>query len=646
MFGHLVIKEWKERWTLLVFGVGGVLAGFAIAAWAWPRVREAPAYLLGAMYLIFFPVFGALLGATGFEAEFRNGAWAYLLSRPVKRTTIWLAKFLALLSILVFVGLLSFGLVSASAKLKAAASTLTAPGLGGANDPLISMLVVGFGLSLLTFALAFAMSILTERAITVTAVALFLGFAVYGGWLYGFAAASELLVSRFQPALIWVGLILTGLVALGASFETFRKADFSQPRRKAGFFWRRAGLLFVPVLVSIVLVAVWPPGRGRWLWIECADEGHAYLHTHRGYFVYSAENDQVQRLRLPVVGRYISLASARAGKLLGWEASRRSHFLFIARADGSEKVFLTGPKAKDPQLRELPAIAWGGALLSPDGRTAVFSTWPRRRSSRETNPNELWLVSDQGDVLKHSDVVLPEFSPEDYGHLSVQLAGWPEGANLVLFNLRYWSREKEKPDHIAAWDVDKNELRVLAEDATLNLAYRSAPEEIIPVRRRSADGTGWTFSLLNLGTGSLTDVWTETNVVTQLASVRYMAAWNPDMKKLAFSVLRDNPPICVLGIFSWLDQNVIRQRDLNTKEVAYWDLAWTPDGGELVMRNMSRKGLEFFSGDLEPIRFVAFPEGEIFHGLRVVGEKLIVQDWSAYRIWRLDLTTEQWKRVF
>ena len=643
MFGHLVIKEWKERWTLAVFGVGGVLAGFAIAAWAWSRVREAPAYLLGAMYLIFFPVFGALLGATGFEAEFRNGAWAYLLSRPVKRTTIWLAKFLALLSILVFVGLLSFGLVSASAKLKAAASTLTAPGLGGGNDPLISMLVVGFGLSLLTFALAFAMSLLTERAITVTAVSLFLGFAVYGGWLYGFAAASGLLLSRFQPGLIWVGLILSGLVPLVASLETFRKADFSQPRRKAGFFWRRAGVLFLLAVVVVALVAVWPPVRGRWISLECTDAGNLYFNTSKGSFVYSAAKDRTERLRLPVVGRYIHIASARAGKLAGFEATRRGESFFIARTDGSEKVALTGPKAKDPRLKDIP---FSSPLLSPDGRAVAFSSFPRLRSSRKTPTPELWLVSDQGELLKHTAVVLPEFSPEDYSHLYVYLAGWPQGTNLVLFNLHSSSRETEKPNYIMAWDIDQNEMRILARSAMLGLSYRSTPDDIIPARRRSADGTGWTLSLLSLGTAFLTDIWTETNLVAEFASVRYVTGLSPDGQKLSFLVDRDNPPRCVLGIYGWPEQKIISQRDLSRKDIRYTELAWTPDGREVVIRNLGRKGLEFFDEKLEPTRFVTYPEGRDFYGLKAVGDKLLISDFRADRLWRLDLKTEQWKRVY
>jgi Tol biopolymer transport system component len=646
MFGHLVIKEWKERWTLVAFGVV-VLTGFAIACVAFADEREAPGILLGAMSLVFLPVFGALLGATGFEAEFRNGAWAYLLSRPVKRTAIWLAKFLALISILVFVGLLSFGLVSASAKLKAAASTLTAPGLGGANDPLISMLVVGFGLSLLTFALAFAMSLLTERAITVTAASLFLGFVIYGGWLYGFVALSELLLSRFRPALIWVGLILTGLVALFASLETFRKADFSQPRRKAGFFWRRAGIFFIPVLVGLAIAAVWPPGRGRWITPGCTDQGHVYFNTHKGSYVYFATEDRTEKLDLRVTGRDVHLASARGGRLAGIGLSGRRSALFIARTDGTDKVLVTGPNANDARLKDKNLSAYWGTILSPDGRAVAFSTWPQRSKSGETTPPMLWLVNEEGVVLKNKALVFPELSPREY--FNVYLVGWPEGTNLVLFNLRCSSRDRKESDYyIMAWDVGQNELRSLVKDSILSFGYRKTVEKKVAFRSRSSDGKESRLSVLNLETALITDIWTEPHPGAELTSARFVTAWSPDGQKLAFVVERDGPAAAfgTLGIYGWREQEVIKQRELSLKEIRHCELNWTPDGRQVIVRNAGRNGLEFFAENLEPTRFVAFPRGENFYGLTAVGDRLLVEDSKLNRLWRLDLKTEQWKRVF
>ena len=96
MFIALYIKEWREKSLLFVFELS-VLALLLGAQFAVPK-KDLREWLVYAVLLLFFPVASVLLGASGFEAEYRQGAWAYLFSRPVSRTSIWLAKLGAVVS--------------------------------------------------------------------------------------------------------------------------------------------------------------------------------------------------------------------------------------------------------------------------------------------------------------------------------------------------------------------------------------------------------------------------------------------------------------------------------------------------------------------------------------------------------------------
>jgi len=196
------------------------------------------------------------------------------------------------------------------------------------------------------------------------------------------------------------------------------------------------------------------------------------------------------------------------------------------------------------------------------------------------------------------------------------------------------------------WDTDRNDLGVVAQDISLAPSHRPISGEILAVRRRSGDGTGWTLSLLDVKSASLTDIWTETNLEAEATGAHYTAVWSPDGQRLAFLVDRDNRPSVILGIYSWAEQKVISRRDLNRQDVRFTELIWTPDGREVVIRNRGRKGLEFFNVNLEPTHFASYPEGARFYGLNVVGDKLLTYDERNHRLWRLDLKTEQWRCIF
>jgi ABC-type transport system involved in multi-copper enzyme maturation permease subunit len=86
MFEKIFRREWKDKLDLLIFACAGILLHI-LAFLLLPGKKDLLDILTGAMTVIFLPFIGLLLGAGGFAAEFKDDAWAYLFSRPVRRST-------------------------------------------------------------------------------------------------------------------------------------------------------------------------------------------------------------------------------------------------------------------------------------------------------------------------------------------------------------------------------------------------------------------------------------------------------------------------------------------------------------------------------------------------------------------------------
>src|SRR4030042_5745444 len=156
MFGKIFIKEWRDNLALFALGVIVLLGVLGLHL---GHQDKAALFTLGAFLMFVLPGLAFLIGASGFQNEFKNNSWTYLFSRPVAKPCIWTAKYVSQLSILaVLVGLW-------------AALRLLAPGLGrllGQLDwPADHLSIGSAGLFLpaavLVFTAAFSMSFLSDR---------------------------------------------------------------------------------------------------------------------------------------------------------------------------------------------------------------------------------------------------------------------------------------------------------------------------------------------------------------------------------------------------------------------------------------------------------------------------------------------------
>ena len=91
------MKEWKEN--ILIFLLA-ILMMAAMIILNLTRQEEMTLYSSGMFLLLFLPLAAMLIGSGGFYTEQKDKAWIYLFSRPVKKESIWIYKYVSQLSVL------------------------------------------------------------------------------------------------------------------------------------------------------------------------------------------------------------------------------------------------------------------------------------------------------------------------------------------------------------------------------------------------------------------------------------------------------------------------------------------------------------------------------------------------------------------
>ena len=81
MFGKVFLKEWREN--ILVFGLA-IFMIIALVVLSLSEMRELTLNFSAMFLLLFLPFAALLIGSGGFFSEFKDNAWVYLFSRPMR----------------------------------------------------------------------------------------------------------------------------------------------------------------------------------------------------------------------------------------------------------------------------------------------------------------------------------------------------------------------------------------------------------------------------------------------------------------------------------------------------------------------------------------------------------------------------------
>jgi Tol biopolymer transport system component len=653
MFTVLFVKEWREK-ALAFFFELGILALLLGAQFLVREKRDIQEWLIYAVLLLFFPFAGLILGTAGFEAEYRQGAWTYLFSRPMGRISIWLTKFAALLSMFAALWLV---FIAAWAVFPWTRELVAGPRLflnyaAESGFPLWSV-----GLSAFFLVVSFSLSPLHGRQFNVLFVAVALGLLFP-------AAARLVLVSRAGGFLAWLdpsralaafvlSLVLIALAFAAASILTLVRSDFSQPRRQAASFVR----WFTPLLVvAVAVTAVWvrfaPAPGDRYLFPIGSLPGAPCYVTERGVFKYSAPKDRIVWLTRTREANFFTPLIA-GGKIVYTAfriKSRADVFeeLWVADADGRGRKCLLGQGPGGNVWPQEVPIA--DLSVSPDGRRiAILAASPPDR--RPPRPRRLlWIINADGsgfEELPDSAGLFGDSSERAYFHV----AAWAkQGGALVL-----WKRGFQRPPTSSLWlyDLENRTARLIHDNTTLP-SYRSS---LSPGGDRLAikywkDSEGpWTLGILDLESLALTDLGdgeaVETDYLTQVA-------WSPKGDRLAYLVREARPEgsgAYVLRVFSLDDGRVVAEKEMTQAEGTANLLrpVWAADGSALVVFDRDAGSIRILSQELRDVDRITPPRAiRPYATIEAVDHRILVEDDlnDPNILWRVDLKTKRWKRLY
>ena len=629
MFKKLFFREIKEKLGLAL--LAAVLLTLMVPAFLLLGLDlQVRAILSVAVVIGLPPILALFLGLGAFEEEHKDGAWAFLFSRPVKKETIWLAKYAGLLVLLILVSLLVI------------IEIRFLPGLG---EIMAGFMIFGWSLSLLfllsflIFNIAFFLSFLSDRRFLL--VFLVLGtLAVLAVLSLKVYVTANMAWIQGNPALF---LVLPAFGFAAASLLAFRKADFTQPSKNT----RRFLAFGIPfVVLAFLLSAGWTLAPLKIGFLAQKDYGFPQD---------SSDLDSAYFWS----GTKLERFDGSKGELLKVFEGRRNDDLYRNVFVGKDRILFIRevlkfwalrprilrqelwtqrPGEKKVRLIEdltrmdtsVSISEFSNPQLSRDGRRISLLS----SSGYHSEPGSLWILSEDG---KNTE----RYSLPDKGYFTGHC--WA-GNDRFLFVLAYPPK----------WPSDKTNLwRLSLDDGRWTLVSDTLLNAWFIYRLMSPDGSRVAFFEKKTGVSGRETALNVCDAATlQKHEIKRWKgkqdfSWSPDGERLAVLENRD-----ILTVYSAADGSETCRRPvkLDSGEKAHGVLWWTEDGRKIVYGDFhgSKSLLHIFSADLGEEKLVNPPweaPASPYFTLWGAGSHLLLGGSSRRILWTYNLNTDSWKKI-
>jgi len=632
MLRRMIVKEWKEKFGLVIFALVGLLL-FSLASFGYSKDQETLDILVSTLLFIFLPAFSLLLGASGFSSEFQDGAWAYLFSRPVRKWQVWLAKYVSLLTVLYTVVILFGFLVSFHPALKSVSLSFSFSLLGDMPHSLLLYL-----LPLLFFTTAFSLSVVSDKPFNVVfltalfwmalsmAMTRIIGPLLYRGGLYPAVGAIPIVFVLFPASF-----------AL-ASLMTLNRADFSQPRSRAWSFTKSAAIIFPAfiVLFALFTFGVWKARHEHYFYDIEARADAFYFATDKGVFKFDAVSGRTEKIArfFTMWGQICQGGDKVAFATYPFSGKRRGSMeVRIVKTDGTDEKTLVETGDKESPLY---GSSFHPICMAPEGDRVVFFADNVPWSTAQ----ELWVINSDGSGLKGYDLGNPDIAYciriwiGNAGQSAFLLCsmiiepggdGGRAGVILLMVNLQSGQVETIADQIRKAYVVNMSNGEVITTAGLI--AYvrfeESLSREILTV--------------LDPRTLEKRQVFPEDSVNG--------FRWNAAGDELAFLTAGSK-----LGIYSVAENRVVKMAELKSYDFRWRSqaFAWAKDN-LLILRKLEGEvsSLCLLDTNLKERKTIRLPFASSYpRQIWSAGNYAIVEDFERHQLWGVDLDNEKWIRVY
>jgi ABC-type transport system involved in multi-copper enzyme maturation permease subunit len=624
-------REWKEKLDLLIFALAGI-ALYLVAFAYFSQKKDLLDILTGAVTLIFLPFIGLLLGSSGFAAEFKGDAWAYLFSRPVKKSTIWLTKYFALLTVLAAV--LIFFAIAARIM----------PGLGatiaefdlrnldiGLNQS-VSFMSLGFMLAWILLTISFSLSSLSEKQYAV----IFLTCLIWAALEFGlFQFLLFVLTPMIGYRARFIGLVsfplLIPLSFALASFLSFGRTDFSQPRRKIRNFVK----LELPFLAAaLVLGSFWTAAsavreRAPRISNLQVQGAKVYFATPKKIFSFDPERNRLQalvRVRQPWMNMSIGGHKLAFVKYSLDFKYRESNELWVMNTDG------TGVESLRVTSREGSPFSDASFLfpveVSPDGGRVAFAT-----KDNDKRPVQ-WLlgcVNTDGTGLKSYSLDMPDV-------YWVRFVGWTPDLQDLLILVSPDVRAPDRGSRLVRFNLNTGATEIVAEHIMRPTGGQLSRDRLIAFISRDDIEAKQVLTLLDIENREKREIYRASSIDG--------SKWSEDGSRLAFLAEKHT-----LGIYSLAEKKITAVREFSGVDFNFPGLSidWILGGDGLALGEFrEEKGyLDVLNPDLSLKKTIPFPfTADQESMLLGIDESVIVRQGGKAQLWLVDLNTERWRKIY
>lgn len=621
MFGKIFLKEWREN--ILIFSLA-ILMILGLIVLNLSSQKELTLYFSGMFLMLFLPFSALIIGSGGFYSEFKDNAWEYLFSRPIRKEKIWIYKYISLMSILLSIFLVFF---------------LTKHFLPGLNETLkdfdvhsefsglfsFSLYVI---LPLFAFTISFSLSILYEKQFIIILTSIIIGTAL--GFLYlkylVFLWMTYFYTRGFKSFVLFIALSF-----IIASILTLMKCDFPQTGKKILTFSKYAVIfLVVSFFLGTAYVTkgkMFSPSKEFYPYFSYKHQGDVYLSsfTH-GIFKYDSKQDKLEKLSKKSRFAYYRF-SARGKKIVFIKETRRKNIwhddLWTMNTDGSEEKALIESHKKDSPFHNVHIES---CILSPGEERVAFIAISRGIMIKNNLP-VLWWMNTDGTGLKSQPLDFPHY-------INSHLIAWPMFEDSIILLLEEKTSRPKSRFKIVKINLDKGNSRVLTDDLTRTYLVCVSPKhDFLAFSFRDKNIDREALAILNLKTLEIKEAY----IADLLKS--FNVKWSQNGDKIAFSIENE------FWVYTLAENRAEKIMYLDKGGRLSFD--WLSEGDRLVLAGPGYGDMRIIGKDLNEEKRIKTPNmNKNQQPIYIWGlDNKVLVKFQRGHLWRVDLETEDWKKI-